>query len=280
MLAVSTKKRKEIFDTDTPIQELFTFSPFGLCCRQCKTNASIKMEERSLVEHVRKHGLDSRISTIRSLLAKYKALLENARALGTIHPFLSDDKIYIGFSCACGQTFYSRKDSALRHCTRSGCDSSKLQKVELFKLCCGRYVSEAQVTSFFNEAPRITQQFDYCQVRAVLLPFLPSREKQDHTYTHMYTPIIACCGSQQDFVRKIKNDFVLIHSLPSPSVESVLIKIHMQAENWLLKFAQKNILMVPGNLRAGLQTFEGGEVDDVSQRSTYTMQHDPTSLLS
>jgi hypothetical protein len=280
MLAVSTKKRKEIFDTVTPIQELFTFSPFGLCCRQCKTNASIKMEERSLVEHVRKHGLDSRISTIRSLLAKYKALLENARALGTIHPFLSDDKIYIGFSCACGQTFYSRKDSALRHCTRSGCDSSKLQKVELFKLCCGRYVSEAQVTSFFNEAPRITQQFDYCQVRAVLLPFLPSREKQDHTYTHMYTPIIACCGSQQDFVRKIKNDFVLIHSLPSPSVESVLIKIHMQAENWLLKFAQKNILMVPGNLRAGLQTFEGGEVDDVSQRSTYTMQHDPTSLLS
>ena len=164
------QKRKEIFDTVTPIQELFTFSPFGLCCRQCKTNASIKMEERSLVEHVRKHGLDSRISTIRSLLAKYKALLENARALGTIHPFLSDDKIYIGFSCACGQTFYSRKDSALRHCTRSGCDSSKLQKVELFKLCCGRYVSEAQVTSFFNEAPRITQQFDYCQVKAVLLP--------------------------------------------------------------------------------------------------------------
>jgi hypothetical protein len=45
------------------------------------------------------------------------------------------------------------------------------------------------------------------------------------------------------------------------------------------EFAQKNILMVPGNLRAALQTFEGGEVDEVSQRCTYTMQHDPTSLL-
>jgi hypothetical protein len=38
--------------------------------------------------------------------------------------------------------------------------------------------------------------------------------------------------------------------------------------------------MVPGNLRAGLQTFEGGEVNEVSQKTTYTMQHNPTSLVS
>ncbi|KAI2498082.1 hypothetical protein MHU86_16392 [Fragilaria crotonensis] len=34
------------------------------------------------------------------------------------------------------------------------------------------------------------------------------------------------------------------------------------------------------NLRAGLQTLQAGEVDDVSQGKTYRMQHDPTSLLS
>jgi hypothetical protein len=74
---------------------------------------------------------------------------------------------------------------------------------------------------------------------------------------------------------QIKSDFILIHSTPSPSVESLLIRIHQQAEIWLLNYAQKNSLMVPGNLRAGLQTFEGGEVDDVSQCCTYTMQQDP-----
>ena len=59
----------------------------------------------------------------------------------------------------------------------------------------------------------------------------------------------------------------------------MLTRIHNQAEVWLLNFTQTNILMVRGNLRAGLQTFEGGEVDDVLQRCTYTMQHNPRTLL-
>ena len=192
----------------------------------------------------------------------------------------SDGNKYIGFSCSCGQVFPRRKDNAIRHCKNVGCDASKLQTVELIKLCCGRYVSEAQVTSFFNDVPHITQQFDYCQSRDTLLPFLPLREKQDHTYTHMYTPLITGCGGGKQFIAKIKTDFVLIHSSPSPCGELLLTKIHTQAEDWLLNFAQKNILMVPGNLRAGLQTLQAGEVDDVSQGKTYRMQHDPTSLLS
>jgi hypothetical protein len=69
------------------------------------------------------------------------------------------------------------------------------------------------------------------------------------------------------------------HLAPNPSTEKLLTTIHNQAEIWILNFAQKNILMVPGNLHAALQTFEGGEVDEVSQRCTYTMQHDPTTLL-
>jgi hypothetical protein len=113
-----------------------------------------------------------------------------------------------------------------------------------------------------------------------LLPFLLLRKRQDHPYTHMYTPLITGCGGREQFLDKIKRDFVSIHSPPSTSGETFLTKIHMQAENWLLNFAQKNILMVPGNLRVALPTHEGGEVDDVSQRCTNRMQHDPTSLLS
>jgi hypothetical protein len=95
----------------------------------------------------------------------------------------------------------------------------------------------------------------------------------------MFTPLMIGCGSEKHFVEKIKTDLISIHPAPSPPEELVLTRIHKQAEVWLLNFTQTNILMVRGNLRAGLQTFEGGEVDDVLQRCTYTMQQDPKSLL-
>jgi superfamily II DNA helicase RecQ len=258
--------------------ELFTFSPFGLGCRLCKNNVTIQMEERSIQLHLKKHGMDSRVSSIRSLLKGYKTLLQNAKALQTIDSFRRDFNEYIGYSCVCGLSFL-KKGNAFRHCKKLGCDQGKLQNIELIQLCCGRYVSHAQVTSFFNSAPRITEQFDYRMARATLLPFLPQKEKHDHTYTHMFTPLIIGCGCDKHFVEKIKTDFISIHPPPSLPEELLLTKIHKQAEVWLLNFAQKNVLMVPGTLRAGLQTFEGGEVDNVSQRCTYTMQHDPRSLL-
>jgi hypothetical protein len=36
-------------------QELFTFSPFGLCCRRCKKQVPIKLDERSIRDHLKKH---------------------------------------------------------------------------------------------------------------------------------------------------------------------------------------------------------------------------------
>jgi len=261
------------------IRELFTFSPFGLHCRQCEKGLPIQLDERCIRRHLKTHGMDSRVATVHSLFKEYKSQVENVRAVGTIEPYRSDQQIYSGFLCACGQSFL-KKANAIRHSQNLLCDVSKLQAVDLVKLCCGRYVSQAQVSSFFHEAPRITQQFNYSQARAVLLPFLPKKEKQDHTYTHMYVPLISGCGGAIGFTEKIKADFVSIHSSPCQSVESMLITIQKQAESWLLNFAQKNILMVPGNLRAGLQTLQAGEVDDVSQGKTYRMQHDPTSLLS
>ena len=245
------------------IRELFIFSPFGLHCRQCEKGLTIQLDERCIRRHLKTHGMDSRVATVSSLFEEYKSQLEKVKAAGTIEPYRSDTKIYSGFLCVCGQSFL-KKANAIRHSKNLVCDATKLQKVDLFKLCCGRYVTHTQVKSFFEETPpRITKQFNYLEARSVLLPFLPQLEKQDHTYTHMYTPLISGCGGGRQFVEKIKIDFLMIHSAPSPS-EALLKKIHQQAEIWLLNFAQKNILMVPGNLRAGLQTFEGGEVDDVS----------------
>jgi hypothetical protein len=181
----------------------------------------------------------------------------------------------------CAQLFPNWKENAIRHCKKQGCDEMKLQQIELMKLCCGRYVTQQQVEAFFsNTPPAITQQFNYEQTRKVLEPFLPVREKNDHTYTHMFHPLIAgCVEIGRSFLDKIKADYVMMTEPTKPNSEVLLVSIHEMAEKWIRHYASKNILMVPGNLRAGLQTFEGQEVNDVNQKTTYTMQHDPSTLL-
>jgi hypothetical protein len=126
------------------IKELFIFSPFGLCCRQCKVNASIQMDSRSIAIHLKKHSMDSTIVTVRSILDHYQTELQNAKTAGSIDPFRMDQKTYAGFQCNCGQIFSTRKDNAIRHCKKSGCNPLNLVDVKLIKLCCGRYVTQDQ----------------------------------------------------------------------------------------------------------------------------------------
>jgi hypothetical protein len=92
-----------------------------------------------------------------------------------------------------------------------GCDDLKLKKIHPIKLCCGRNVSQAQVCSLFEERPAleerpacITQQFNYCKARVVLLLLLPQSEKHDHTYTQKSMPLISGCGGGKQFIAKSK----------------------------------------------------------------------------
>jgi hypothetical protein len=268
-----------ISSLDQQIQHLFTWSPFGIGCCFSKNKVAIQLDERCIGRYLKKHGMDYRVSSIRVLMAKLVTKVGEARASGTIDPFRHDSIIYKGFCCSCGICF-QKGGNCRRHCNLVGCDALKVQNVDLIKLCCGRYVSQAQVDTLFkNRHPRITTQFDYSLSRAILLPFLPQKEKQDHTYTHMYYPLIANAGGKAGFIEKIKKDFAAIHTPAGRDGELMLIKILDQAETWLLNYAQKNAMMVPGDLRGYLQTFEGGEVDEVSQKQCYRMQHDPTTLL-
>jgi hypothetical protein len=68
------------------IDDLFTFSPFGLNCRQCKKGAMIQMDERSISEHLKKHCMDNSISIVRSILEYFSKQVNNAKASGTIEP--------------------------------------------------------------------------------------------------------------------------------------------------------------------------------------------------
>ena len=134
-----------------PIPKLFTFSPFGLGCQECKINTPIQMDERCIRDHLKKHGMLSSINVVRSLVDMFKAQIDVAKASGTIEPYQINDNTYTGYMCVCGQDFHSRKGSAIRHCKKAGCDASKLQNIELIKLRCGRYVSQAQVTNLFED---------------------------------------------------------------------------------------------------------------------------------
>jgi hypothetical protein len=201
-LAIDNIHALDHLATAARFQDIFIFSPFGLCCSRCKHKIAIKLEKRSIRDHLKKHGMDSKVEKVQFLFHTFKAKLHVAESLGTIQPYRNDEKSYRGYSCMCGQVF-PRKDNAVRHCNLKHCDSSKLQRSELMKLCCGRFVSQAQVDALVNNCqPRITQQFDYSEARAVLLPFLPQREKQDHAYTHMYVPLISGCCRAIGFTEK------------------------------------------------------------------------------
>jgi hypothetical protein len=277
-LIFETPIRRLVFsDVVLTAKDLFIFSPFGLCCRTC--NTKIQLDERSIREHLNKHKIDSRAATVRPLFEGFLSQCEIAKASGTVDNFRVDNVTHTGYACFCG-TIFAKKGNIVRHCRQKGCDKAKIQQVELFKLCCGQYVTQAQVDTFLNDTtPRINQQLDYEATRAVLVPFLPENEKRDNTYTHMYTPLVAGCGGHLFFAEKIRKDFVSIHSAPDPSREWQLLRIHEQAKEWLLKYANDNIMMLPGNLRAGLQTFDGGDINDLSHGTTYALQHDPRSLL-
>ena len=160
MLGSSISRKQEAPEVTPSIQDVFTFSPFGLSCQLSNTGAKIQLDERSIQIHMKKHDMDSRVATVRSLFDTFQSKqLDSVKALGTIEPYRSDNKTYIGYSCICGHVFQFRKDSALRHCQKMGCDSSKLQKVDLIKLCCGRYVSQSQVTALFNKQEQSFDRF-------------------------------------------------------------------------------------------------------------------------
>jgi hypothetical protein len=245
-----------------------------------QNKVKIQLDERSISEHLKKHGMDSRLASVRSMLENFTSQCDAARVSGSIDIFRSDNKTYQGYACLCGHVF-SRKDNATRHCKQKGCDSTKLGNVELFKLCCGRHVTQHQIDGFLTTTiPRINQQFDYLMARTILEPFFLAAEKREHTYTHMYLPLIhACKYDPEAFAQKIRADFDMIHSIPKPTSERLLLLIHEKVEIWLRRYCQTDILMVPGNLRAVLQTFGGGEVNGVNQKTLYTIQHNPSSLL-
>ena len=225
----------------TAFEELFIFSPFGLCCRHhdCRTRPQIQLDEAAIQKHLKKHSQslnDYRLSKVRSIFKSFKDQVDKARSVGNIDEYRHDNISYTCFTCVCGETFPNRKHNAIRHCKKKGCDATKIQNIKAIRLRCGRFVTESQIATFFKEPPScLNQQFDYAVARNILKPLLPEREKNEHTYTHMYIPLIMRSGGGADgamFLERIKQDYAMIHSPPNLPGEALLLSMHELAERW------------------------------------------------
>jgi hypothetical protein len=58
------------------MKQIFTFSPFGLSCRKCDKGLTIKLNHTWISRHLKIHGMDSRISTVHSLIEEYESQLK------------------------------------------------------------------------------------------------------------------------------------------------------------------------------------------------------------
>ena len=81
-------------DPLNPIRELFSFSPFGLCCRECGSKAKITFDERCILRHLKKHSLNISVAIVRCYVKESCSEIKLARTSGSIQPYRSDDKTY------------------------------------------------------------------------------------------------------------------------------------------------------------------------------------------
>ena len=134
--------------TNTDARHFFGFSPFGLYCRVCEHEPTIDLDILRIEVHLRQHGIAAKSAIV--VYNHFIFKIQEAKAKGSIEDFRADNKTYTAFACVCGCFFPIRKNNALRHCQRKRCDPEKIQKVESIKLCCGRYVTQTQIDSFFS----------------------------------------------------------------------------------------------------------------------------------
>jgi len=137
----------------------------------------------------------------RLIIERFQKVQQEARENGSINNYIDSNeeskKKQQRFKCGdCGISFISKKGNVLKHCKEKGHDARLITTESVVRLQCGRYVSQKDIEDFLSyEEPvkGLFRQPDYQFVALTLQPLLPNREKDDNTYTHMYTPIVLQC---------------------------------------------------------------------------------------
>jgi superfamily II DNA helicase RecQ len=254
--------------------QIFECTPFGIYCRLCKNHvgASHQMITKHLL--VKEHGFFSK-EDIKAFKTIAEKEVERLSRQPNLQSYLVDC-CSEGFVCGCGTPFQTRK-LLVGHINRSKSCKFKLEDARselLYKTVCGRTVSKATLDRL-RSLRRTAVQVDYKPTEEALLKYIRADESID-PYINLFQPIFASSRMNYDLVL---DQMVIMSLRPAADEEPVLNQVLEAAETYLKTFAKRHVRMVPGNLRAGLQVFDGQDVSEVKQNVLYTFRNNVRILI-
>jgi hypothetical protein len=264
--------------TPNPI-ELFGFTPFGIYCRVCKDHVGASQQMIKTHLEVKNHGVFSRdaINTIKTMADKEVERLSRQANLDLYLIGRSE-----GLACGCGALFAEKKALA-RHCKGvKSCsfDPKEARPEWLYKTSCGRTVSEATLNRLSSLPPTAVDSFDFATTATTLGKYIREKEVVG-PFIAIFHPFFvspAVSSSAEKFDSLMKS-MVGWWSMPVAEEELGLQQVLNAAEDWIYHAARRHVEMVPGNLRAALQVFDGQEVGEVAQNYVYNFRHDESRVL-
>ena len=257
---------------------LFGCTSFGIFCHRC--NNPVGSSERRIKAHLKHHRMDSCYSRD-ELLAFMRVAESEVRRLSErswTDAFLSKNadgtfKTVSAFVCRCGACF-EFKHNLLRHCRSAACSfDPKLAREEIVhKTVCGRTVSMAAVSALSSPS---VPAMEFSATEQALEKYIRADESVG-AYTALFYPLVITAES--DFDGILHQTVEWWSAAPTPD-ETDLQDVLDAAHDWVHDSARRHVEMVPGNLRAALQVFDGQLVGEVAQNHLYSFRHKECLLL-
>jgi hypothetical protein len=257
------------------LMAIFGFTPFGIHCQICKNH--VGSSRQVITEHLisNRHGPFSKEAVLafeETAGKKVQQLLMSKRA--NLNEFLVGQSQ--GYACPCEAVFRQKKALA-RHCkeTKSCCFGPNDARPELLhRTVCHRLISQA-VLDRLSSSLTTTEHLNFSGTEEALKKYIRADEETG-PYIAIFHPFYVSCGLNFD---SRVSDMVGWWKMEAGVEELGLHQVLVAAKTWLNASARRLVEMVPGNLRAGLQVFDGQEVGEVSQNYLYSFRHHEKTLL-
>lgn len=284
-----------------PLAGILGATPFGLFCLKCHTKLSSSTIRRHLVQkHPELEGQKLNVAEQVRLGLLLRAQLQmDTRGVGRFLLPGSCRNSAICTSCNCQVADLKNFG---RHVKRPGgkCAGATLIPSTSYKTVCGRVVSQQLLDRILQDSQQ-NQKFGLGPMLStpsqalpdVSISTNPSAILQEEDISNSIKGLVRdeeCPGDYVPLFHRLAptgggSFHTSIHHLlslstqPSPQEDTALCSILQTAEYWLVNHAGLHCNMVPGNLRAALLVFEGQEVADVVQNTTFTMRQNTDTLV-
>jgi superfamily II DNA helicase RecQ len=249
--------------------EIFGFSPFGIYCRICKDHVGSTKQMIKLHLESKGHGLFSKdaLFTFEGMAAKkIELLLLSKRA--NLDEFLVGSSE--GYACRCEAVFGNTK-ALTRHCKEAKSCSFNPNEARpelLYKTVCHRTISQATLDRL-SVSPSTTGHFDFAKTEEAIKKYIRSDETIG-PFIALFHPLCVSCGV--NFDSRVR-DMMGWWKTKAGVEELGLLQLLEAATTWIHSSVRRLVEMVPGNLRAALQVFDGQEVGQVAQNFLYNFRH-------